>query len=111
MKTYYKIHIMYPCPLTDGHIKEIDEYLPENLKKRIVCDESWNQVGSIVLSVDDSGNPELDELTEFLLSLDGTDCQPFFGYPEDDFSNAVTDESVKEIWDLLDSCQVGGTAC
>lgn len=106
MKNYYKIHIMYPAPLFEDTIKEIDNCLLPSMRGRIKVDEKNNQIGSIILSVDSLGNPEYDELSQFLLDLDGIDCIPFFGYPNEDFSNAVTDESDKSVWGLLDNCEV-----
>lgn len=106
MKNYYQIHIMYPEPLSSDVIAKIDNYLGANLSNRIKVDKNNNQIGSIIVSVDDSGNPEFDELSDLLLCLDGTYCQPFFGYPNDDWSNAITDECGKEVWDLLDNCEV-----
>lgn len=60
----------------------------------------------LIVSTDDSGSPEFDEISDLLLCFDETDCQPFFGYPKDDYSNAVTDECGPEVWALLDNCQV-----
>lgn len=104
MKTYVKIHILYPKPLSKEAIKEIDGYLPTKMRGRIVVDKNYNQVGTIVL--------ELDELTEFLLALDGTDCETFSGYPKSDHSNFIniTDTPVLDLKKQIVDCIVHGLA-
>lgn len=107
MKNNYKIHLTYPVPFSNETIIEIEEYLPEHLQGRIKCDEKNNQIASIIVSSDSRENSELDEISQLLLGLDDTDCQPFFGYPDlENGFNAVTDDAGAIVWAMLDNCEI-----
>lgn len=109
MKIYYKIHVDYPSPITQSLISAHLDLLTNDFCDRLVIDAENSHIATIILSVDDSGNPEMDELSDFLLLLDDTDFTAFFGYPNEERSNAVTNEFSPEIWKLLDTCIVNGT--
>ena len=81
--------------------------LPKEYSERLIVDENNAQVASIIVSSDDSGNPELDEVSILIdLIEDYGNADVFFGYPKEDMSNAVNCESEPDVWELLDECEV-----
>lgn len=105
MKIFYKLHIMSTAPLTTEEIELMN--LPKEFSERLVFDENNSQIASIIVSSDDSGNPELDEISILLDIIDDYgNADIFFGYPKKDMSNAVNAESEPNIWELLDECEV-----
>lgn len=105
MKTNYKLYIMNSAPLTDDEIELMD--LSSDFANRLVVDEYNPQIASIILSSDSSGNPDLDEVSIFIDEIsEWGNAGVFFGYPKEDGSNEVDENSGADIWNLLDECEV-----
>lgn len=96
---------MSTAPITDEEISFMN--LPKEYSERLVVDEGNPQIASIILSCDNSGNPDKDEVSIFCEIIDDYgNASVFFGYPKEDMSNALTEDASAELWDMLNACEV-----
>ncbi|WP_134344317.1 hypothetical protein [Flavobacterium psychrophilum] len=86
-----RIYIQYSGKITKNTIALMETYLISDFIGRTVID---GRRGYIDLK--QSENPNLDEVSQFILALDGTDFITFWGYPLEDGSNITTNEDFKD---------------
>jgi hypothetical protein len=88
MKT--RIYIEFPGEMTLDNIKYMESYLSDEFHNRAILDDY-----RAYIDLNKNENPDLDEVSNFIIELDGSEFATFWGFPLDDDSNITTNLDFK----------------
>lgn len=102
MKTIYntRIYVMSTAPMTDEEIEIIENNLSEKFHGRLKISDATDNNQLAYIDLISNENPKNDELADFITQTNNCGVQTFWGMPNDEFSNIITNYELSYLADI-----------